>query len=82
MLRDGDEAIVEVARANPTDGTRMIAALAGSDWTLEFWIRLGSTPAKDVVILEMGPEKTGPHTSLSLCAGGGRFVPRCRRHNE
>jgi hypothetical protein len=26
-MRDGDDAIVEVARANPTDGTRMVAAL-------------------------------------------------------
>lgn len=27
VMRDGDDAIVEVARANPTDGTRMVAAL-------------------------------------------------------
>ena len=26
--RPGDDAIVEVAKANPTDGTRMVAALA------------------------------------------------------
>jgi putative transposase len=29
--RPGDEAIVEVAKANPTDGTRMVAALAGRE---------------------------------------------------
>lgn len=29
--RPGDEAIVEVARANPTDGTRMVAALASRE---------------------------------------------------
>lgn len=29
--RPGDEAIVEVAKANPTDGTRMIAAIAGRE---------------------------------------------------
>lgn len=29
--RAGDEAIVEVAKANPTDGTRMVAALAGRE---------------------------------------------------
>jgi len=29
--RPGDEAIVEVARANPTDGTRMVAAIAGRE---------------------------------------------------
>ena len=31
VLRDGDEAIVEVAKANPTDGTRMVAALASRE---------------------------------------------------
>ena len=30
-LRPGDEAIVEVARANPTDGTRMVAAIASGE---------------------------------------------------
>ena len=29
--RPGDEAIVEVAKANPTDGTRMVAALASRE---------------------------------------------------
>jgi len=29
--RPGDEAIVEVAKQNPTDGTRMVAALASRD---------------------------------------------------
>jgi putative transposase len=29
--RAGDEAIVEVAKANPTDGTRMVAALASRE---------------------------------------------------
>jgi putative transposase len=29
--RPGDEAIVEVARANPTDGTRMVAAIASGE---------------------------------------------------
>lgn len=29
--RPGDESIVEVAKANPTDGTRMVAALASRE---------------------------------------------------
>ena len=31
VTRDGDAAIVEVARANPTDGTRMVAALTSRE---------------------------------------------------
>jgi putative transposase len=31
VMRDGDAAIVEVARANPTDGTRMVAALTSRE---------------------------------------------------
>jgi putative transposase len=30
-VRPGDEAIVEVAKSNPTDGTRMVAALASRE---------------------------------------------------
>ena len=29
--RPGDDAIVEIARANPTDGTRMVAAIASRE---------------------------------------------------
>ena len=54
----------------------LIRALSGSDWTWEFWLRLDRIPEQHITIFELGPKKSGPHTSCTLMGSGRRFVIR------
>jgi hypothetical protein len=51
---------------------RILAALSGQDWTIEFWLKCLSRPSEQVVILDMG-HAYEPGVKVVLDAAAGEF---------
>jgi len=51
---------------------KILSALAGGDWTCEFWLKLASAPTAEVTIVDLG-QAYEPGVAINLAAGATAF---------